>query len=155
MIRAYIEGQFVDGIGVTGGLSYRWSDSRVKQGQEGAAYKPADDYAYSRQYDSHVAESRQDAYRRTSGYDNASDYYNAVKEQIAEYASRGDVSTSGKVYIDFTITSDGRVKEAYAYSDDPELQDFARETVINAAPYPRIPEFLNKDEISFNSAIVF
>ncbi|MDD4910203.1 MAG: hypothetical protein PHR44_05940 [Candidatus Omnitrophica bacterium] len=134
-------------------LVYAWPDSRIEERQKSSHERT--DYEYSRQYDAYVAESRQDAYRRTAGYSNASDYYNAVKEQLAEYASRGYVSARGKVDIDFTIASDGSVKEAYAYADDPELQDFAREAVINAAPYPRIPEFLNRDEISFNSAIVF
>jgi len=112
-------------------FSYSWPDSRVRYYKDETSYwRTRYPRAYSRRY-----QPQPEPRRKTVTYDKPADYYNVIREQILDYARRMRISATGNVYIDFTITSDGRVKEVYTYSDNPELQDFAREVVINAAPF--------------------
>lgn len=87
-------------------------------------------------------------------------YYQVVREKIKHAAYQNYLgSETGEVYISFTVSSLGDLKETRLVEEkscpSAYLREIALRSIKNALPFPNFPKELNDPQLSFNVVISF
>ncbi len=88
-------------------------------------------------------------------------YYQIVREKIRQAATHNYErhSDTGEIHVFFMLNSEGLLKNLSVNKENSSgikfLQDVALKSIKDASPFPRFPEELNRDQLSFNVIISF
>lgn len=88
-------------------------------------------------------------------------YYELIRERIKKIVSDKYkyLKAGGEIRLVFTVSSDGSLMNVNYIpnksSDDKYLIDTALKSVKDASPFPAFPSSLDKDNLTFNLAVLF
>jgi protein TonB len=86
-------------------------------------------------------------------------YYELLKEQIKRHIAYPESLQDGKVYLNFTLEPNGKLRmiriNEQDSSKDVLLRTAALESIKEATPFPPFPEDFPQQEASFNVVISF